>query len=353
MDEIHDGLAARAQRARASLVAESARHPVPLPSSVGGPRRARLDRGIPVLAGLVVVGITVGLLVASSWRSQSVVVPNVMSTVSAGSRPVAVVTDGGSTFVADAGPGTVTAFSTAKLSASWTNNDAKRPIALALGSGNLWVLDAGAARLLELDASDGHLVATAQTSLHPLGVTVTGTTVWVLSGGNETLDKYDATTATQTGSADLPAGGTSLTSGGGYVWVTASMQVVRVALDANRGTGVLSVPVADQPVAVAATPAGTWVALRSGELVDLDPGDPSRTRAHVATDATPTALTALGDGSAVVATTAGTLTRTGTKGQVSALPAPGAALASLASSGALLVGVSPVTALLYATEVPS
>ena len=351
MDDIKDELAARAQRARASLVTESARHPVPPPSSVSGARRTRRSRTIPVLAGLAAVAVGVGVLVVSSWRSASVVAPNVMSTVSAGSRPVAVVTDGGTSFVADAGPGTVTAFTTATLSRSWTNTDATRPIALALGNGRLWVLDAGSSRLLELDASDGHVVATAQTSLHPLSVTVTGTTVWVLSGGNETLDKYDATTATQTGSVDLPTGATSVTAGGGYVWVTASKQIVRVAPDANRGTGVLSVPVADEPVAVAATPTGTWVALRNGELTALDPRDPSRTLAHVATDATPIALTALTDGSAVVATTAGTLTRSTALGQVSTLPAPGTSLASLASSGNLLVAVSPVTALLYATEV--
>jgi len=235
MDEINDELAARAHRARASLVAESARHPVPLPFFAGGARRARGSRAIPVLAGLAVVALTVGFLVVSSWRSHSVVVPNVMSTVSAGSRPVAVVTDGGTTFVADTGPGAVTAFSTAKLTASWSHKDATRPIALALGKGNLWVLDPGASRLLELEASDGQVVATAQTSLRPLGVAVMGATVWVLSGGNETLDKYDGKSALQTGSVDLPAGATSVTAGGGYVWVTASKQIVRVALDANRG----------------------------------------------------------------------------------------------------------------------
>jgi len=138
MDEINDELAARAHRARASLVAESARHPVPLPFFAGGARRARGSRAIPVLAGLAVVALTVGFLVVSSWRSHSVVVPNVMSTVSAGSRPVAVVTDGGTTFVADTGPGAVTAFSTAKLTASWSHKDATRPIALALGKGNPW-----------------------------------------------------------------------------------------------------------------------------------------------------------------------------------------------------------------------
>jgi hypothetical protein len=168
--------------------------------------------------------------------------------------------------------------------------------------------------------------------LHPLGLAVTGSTVWVLSAGNQTLDKYDAETATQTGSVDVPTGATSVVAGGGFVWVTAPKQIVRVAPDASRGSGVVSVPLADQPVDVAATTTATWVALRSGELVNLDPRDPSRTIARVAVDATPTSLTALVDGSAVVATTAGT---------------------SLASSGSLLVGVSSQTALLYATEVPS
>ena len=43
-----------------------------------------------------------------------------MSSVAAGSRPVAVVTDGSSVFVADAGSGSVTAYDGAKLTTTWS-----------------------------------------------------------------------------------------------------------------------------------------------------------------------------------------------------------------------------------------
>ena len=349
MDENSDVLAGRAQRARASLAAESLRHAVPAQPS--GQGRAGSRRVLQVVTGLAVVAIVVGFLVAGTWRTRSVVVPNVMTTVSAGSHPVAVVTDGSTVFVADAGPGAVTAIDAKKLSASWSIRDATRPIALALGPDALWVLDAGSSHLLKLDRADGHVIATSQTSLRPLGLAVTGSTVWVLSGGNNTLDRYDAGTVTQNGSVDVPPGAVSVSAGGGYVWVTAPTQVVRVALDANRGTGVLPIPLADRPVAVAATASSTWVALRGGALVDLDAADPSRVVARVATDATPSAVTALDDGSAVVATSAGSLSRITAEGRSSLLPAVGATVASLSSSGSLLVAVSPVTALLYATEV--
>lgn len=351
MHEQEDRLEARARRASAALRTEERRHLIPPTPGAERRRLPQTRRVVPALAGLLVVGVSIGSIVAGLMNDRSVVVPGVVASVSGGSRPVDVVTDGASVFVADEGPGAVTAYDKRTLKVRWTFRTAVRPTSLALGDSKVWVLDTSDNRVYALDPTDGRVIGTSRTSIGASAVTTTAGLVWVLAAPNRTIDKYDATTVTQIGSVTVPASARTLSASTDALWVAAAGEILKVSLDATRDAGVLTIPVPGDPVDAVADTHAAWVALRSGQVLQLDLSDLSTETSRHATDSTPTALTLLDDGSAVVATIAGSLRLISLTGEQTALTGPGSAMTAIASSGSFLVGVSPTTAQLYATEV--
>jgi HAMP domain-containing protein len=347
-------LASRAARASAALEREAREHPIP---PLKAPRRSNVPKPHwwqPAFVAMAVAAVLAFVLVIRvlSLGQQSRL--GEFASVSAGDVASAVVTDGRTVWAADAGQGLVRAFEASSLKPKWQVRAGSQPIALTLGGSALWVLDAGGRQLFKLSPVDGHLLGSAPTSLGAVGVAYAGDVLWVLSPGNRTLDKYDPNAVRQTGSVDLPTGAKAMTvaTDNASLWVAATNEVIHVVVTASRSSGLTQTAVSGDPVVIAAAQNVLWVGLSAGVLVGLDPTNPTIERSHVTLPSAPRALVAERNGLAFVSTAAGSLHRTSaTSAEAVALSGPGVPMSSLSLAEGHLVGISPSTGLLYATEV--
>jgi outer membrane protein assembly factor BamB len=347
---LDDNLEERALRARASLRAAEADRPIPALPTRQPSSPALRGWAAPALAALAVVAVVLGVGLGGRHVARVVVAAGTIASVPAGRAPVAATTDGRTTWVADAGSGTVVAFDARTLKQKWSRHVGGRPVALALGFGAVWTVDAAGERLLKLAPATGAVVGEARTSLNPVALDVAFGSVWVLSSGNQTVDRYDPATVTQTASAVLGAAGRALAHSRASLWVTVSGGLRRIS--PTPGLPVLAVPLDRDPRWLAADGSEVvWVGFADGSLLPVD-GITGTARGAPITLTTPlTALIAVGDD--VLAATGEGLIR-----RFEATGGPGTVLATtsspwdaIASRGGLLVGTARSTARLYATEI--
>jgi streptogramin lyase len=172
------------------------------------------------------------------------------------------------------------------------------PRALALGSNALWVVDETGGRLLRLDPSTLTITRTVKlgTDSEPVDVTADAADVWVADAQAPKLIRVDPRTLRKLPSVSLRSSPGRLVTDRGVVWVTLPEQDEVYRADPARQEQ-RTIPVPDDPVNLAADPAGGAVWVASGTAGVVSRIDPATQRAAppVSVGRSPDGL-AVGDG---------------------------------------------------------
>jgi streptogramin lyase/tRNA A-37 threonylcarbamoyl transferase component Bud32 len=172
------------------------------------------------------------------------------------------------------------------------------PRALALAANTLWVVDETGGRLLRLDPSTLTITRTVKlgTDSDPVDVTADAADVWVADAQAPKLIRVDPRTLRKLPSVSLRSPPGRLVTDRGVVWVTLPEQDEVYRADPARQEQ-RTIPVPDDPVNLAADPAGGAVWVASGTAGVVSRIDPATQRAAppVSVGRSPDGL-AVGDG---------------------------------------------------------
>jgi peptide/nickel transport system substrate-binding protein len=145
------------------------------------------------------------------------------------------------------------------------------PSAVVTGGGSVWVANQLDDTVTRIDRERGP-VTTIPVGTHPTALAFGEGSLWVVSGDDRTIAQVDP--ATNRVAQRLPVDGQAagIAVGYGAVWVAEPTADVVVRIDLERGGATRRVPAGAGPVGIAAGAGAVWVtAEESGRLVRLDP----------------------------------------------------------------------------------
>ena len=188
-------------------------------------------------------------------------------TVNAGADPTAIAIGGGSLWIADYLPSTVTRIDEAT---GRVRNAGilvgTQPDGVAVGDGHVWVADYDQNAVTELDAATGSVIRTVDAGSGPYGVVVARGSVWVTDWGNpdggDTVTRLDERTGAVQG-APIRVGSepTMIAFGDGSLWVANQGDGTVTRIDASTGRVVgAAIGVGSSPQGVAVGGGSVWVA---------------------------------------------------------------------------------------------
>jgi prepilin-type N-terminal cleavage/methylation domain-containing protein len=201
----------------------------------------------------------------------------VLATISVGSYPLGVASDGTHVWVANTGyfdtPGTVTEIDAATGGVIGSPIPVGvNPEGVAVDGTHVWVANIYDNTVTELNASDGSLVRTITVGTGPYGITADGTHVWVANTGDNTVTEIDAATGAVIGSP-IPTGSypVAISSDGTHVWVANTIDSTVTELDASTGAFVRTIAVGQYPSGVSSDGTHVWVANNgAGTVSEID-----------------------------------------------------------------------------------
>jgi len=174
---------------------------------------------------------------------------SVISTISVGRFPCGITSDGTHVWVANKDDNTVSEIDAKTGIVIGTISVAEYPFAISSDGTHVWVTHLFDHSVSEIDAKTGTVLASIQVGSTPHGITSDGTHVWVTNSGNNTVSEIDASTGLIVGSpisvGSLPCG---ITSDGTHVWVAniQSNSVSEISFNSSvtyaNGGGTGSVP---------------------------------------------------------------------------------------------------------------
>ena len=212
-----------------------------------------------------------------------------------GRSPAAVISGGGSVWVANALDGTI---SRIEPGHQLTQIDVRgEPTALAFGAGALWVANGEARTVAQVDPGSSRVVGEVPVGNASRGVAVGYGALWVTSAVDGLVRRIDLEHPSRRRSIDIGANPTAITAGAGALWVASEESGTVTRLDPRTGAVVAdAIHVGQGPSGVASGAGAIWAANRSdGTVSRIDP----RTNAvswTVPVGAEPTAIAADDDG---------------------------------------------------------
>jgi ABC-type transport system substrate-binding protein/DNA-binding SARP family transcriptional activator len=187
-----------------------------------------------------------------------------------GKRPSAIVSGGGSVWIANAADGTVSRFGRDREQTVIPVGG--RPAALAFGGGSLWVADSDARTVAQIDPGANKVLPPIEVGNAPRSLAAVDGAVWVASGVDGRIRRIDLERGRVTQSVPVGANPSAIAAGAGALWVASEEAGTVTRIDPRTGAVVQAIPVGNGPVAVAVGEGAVWVVNRQdGTLVRLDP----------------------------------------------------------------------------------
>jgi YVTN family beta-propeller protein len=231
-----------------------------------------------LLAGLAVFGISrltaSDGLAAIGENAVGVIDPDngrITARYAVGRGPAAVVTGGGSVWVANALDGTVSRIDRGRDQIV-TIPVGGRPTALAFGAGSLWVADGDSRSVMQVDPGTNAVVQRIEVANIPRGVAVAGGALWVASGVDGAVHRIDLDRLRASRSIAVGANPTGIAAGAGAIWTVSEEAGTVTRIEPRSGTVVKPINVGNGPSAIAVGEGAVWVANRpDGTLSRIDP----------------------------------------------------------------------------------
>ena len=221
-----------------------------------------------VLAAAAAVAAAVCLVAGAPTASASAVV----QTITVGSEPLGVSSDGTHVWVANSGSGTVSELDASTGAVVQTITVGSEPVGVSSDGTHVWVTNAASSgTVTELDASTGAVVQTITVGSFPEAVSSDGTHVWVANSGGNTVTELDASTGAVVQTITVDAESFGVSSDGTHVWVANSGGNTVTELDASTGAVVQTITVGIDPDGISSDGTHVWVANSGGNTVtELD-----------------------------------------------------------------------------------
>jgi YVTN family beta-propeller protein len=236
-----------------------ARRPMP----TGGRWLRTALAGSLLFGGVITASVLVGSLSAQA--------ATVVQTITVGSAPEGVSSDGTDVWVANAGGNTVTELNASTGAFVGTIAVGSEPIGVSSDGTDVWVANYGGNSVTELNASTGAVVGTITVGSEPYGVSSDGTHVWVANSGGNSVTELNASTGAVVGTITVGSQPIGVSSDGTHVWVTNAGGNTVTELNASTGAVVGTIAVGSEPFGVSSDGTHVWVANAGGNTVtELD-----------------------------------------------------------------------------------
>ncbi|MFZ1879832.1 MAG: BTAD domain-containing putative transcriptional regulator [Gaiellaceae bacterium] len=146
--------------------------------------------------------------------------------------------------------------------------------ALGFGQGGLWVADTTGHSLVEVSPRTGKRELTLPLDLRPTSLAVGGRAVWVADHDSGLVARVNPKLGVTEVIVHVGQGPAALALGEGALWVANSLDSTVSRIDPRTGQVVDTIPVGSGPVALAVSDGAVWVANQhSGDLSRIDPSD--------------------------------------------------------------------------------
>ncbi len=219
--------------------------------------KLRLLRGAGGLAAAAAAAAALCLTAGVPAASAS---PVLLSTITVGSYPCGVSSDGTHVWVTNLADGTVTELDAATGAVISTITVGDQPYGVSSDGTHVWVTNDAVGTVTELDAATGAVISTITVGRGPYGVSSDGTHVWVTNYLDNTVTELDAATGAVVSTitvGHVPAG---VSSDGTHVWVTNAGDGTVTELDAATGAVISSTTtVGKNPYGVSSDGTHVWV----------------------------------------------------------------------------------------------
>ena len=196
--------------------------------------------------------------VAIATNPGSIVNPVVVKSITVGSTPLGVSSDGSTVWVANELSGTVSSIAAATGTVSSSVTPGSEPNAVSSDGTHVWITNANLNEVSEYTTS-GSFVQNFTGITAPQGVSSDGTDVWVTSGTN-TVNEINISTSVAS-TITLPTGSLPLgiSSDGANVWVADSGTGKVTQINAASGLIVNTISVGTTPTGVSSDGSDVWV----------------------------------------------------------------------------------------------
>jgi YVTN family beta-propeller protein len=230
-----------------------------------------------LVAGLVVFGISrlTGSGLAAIGENAVGVIDSddgrITARYAVGRGPAAVVTGGGSVWVANALDGTVSRIDRRRDQVV-TIPVGGRPTALAFGAGSLWSADGDARSVAQVNPGTNAVVQLIEVANAPRAVAVADGALWVASGVDGAVHRIDLDRSRASRAIALGANPTAIVAGAGAIWAVSEEAGTVTRIEPRSGRVVGAINVGNGPSSIAAGEGAVWVANHpDGTLSRIDP----------------------------------------------------------------------------------
>ncbi len=216
----------------------------------------------------------------------------VQQTINVGHSPSGIAAGGGGVWVANHDDGTVAWINPASNAVVREIRVGDDPTAVVFGYGSVWVTNSADGTVTRIDAGTGEVTAPAiRTGAVGRGIAVGGGSVWVTDDAGQRVVRIDPARNKIAGSRRLGSGPGAIAYGGGAVWVADALDDTVSELDPETLQLRAAVPVRGGPDALAFSRGSLWAASEFGQnVVEISPS--ARRKAVVPFASRPSALAA-------------------------------------------------------------
>ena len=197
-------------------------------------------------------------------------------TVSVGTEPEAVSSDGTDVWVANSSADTVTeidATTDAVLATIPVGND---PVAVSSDGTDVWVANYSGASVTEIDASTSSVVNTIDLPMgfdqtpQPDGISSNGTSVWVADLVNKLVWEIDASTGDLVNVFDTGVYPDAVSADSTHVWVANSGGNSVTELNTSDGSLVRTINLGKSPLSISSGGTHVWASNNNGTVSEID-----------------------------------------------------------------------------------
>ena len=211
------------------------------------------------------IGALLAALAASCVAASSAGAKEVIKTITVGSVPRAVSSDGTHVWVTDWGENTVSEIEASSGKVINTIKVGEKPYGVSSDGTHVWVTNLADGTVSEIEASSGKVINTIEVGESPFSVSSDGSHVWVTNEPN-TVSEIEASSAKVINTipvGEFPGG---VSSDGTHVWVTSPGEDSVREIEASSGKVINTIPVGVFPISVSSDGTHVWV---------TDPGEDS------------------------------------------------------------------------------
>ncbi|MGA2322041.1 MAG: YncE family protein [Solirubrobacteraceae bacterium] len=184
----------------------------------------------------------------------------VIRTITVGSEPVGVSSDGTHAWVANAGSGTVSEIDAATGAVEKTITVGSNPIGVSSDGTHAWVANAGSGTVSEIAITAAtEAINTITVGSYPYGVSSDGTHAWVTNYVSSTVSEINAATGTVEKTITVGSDPNGVSSDGTHAWVTNYGSGTVSEINAATGTVERTITVGSNPIGVSSDGTHAWV----------------------------------------------------------------------------------------------